>query len=96
MIIVTGGAGFIGSALVWKLNKLGEEEIIIVDELGSDEKWKNLIGLRFIDIYHPNEFIELVTSKRNKFDFNKVPNLDKDWFDDMTKKIGINPNLMND
>ncbi len=60
MIIITGGAGFIGSALVWKLNQMGEEEIIIVDELGTDKKWKNLTGLRFIDIYHPNEFIELI------------------------------------
>ena len=41
MIIVTGGAGFIGSAIVWRLNKRGEENIIIVDELTESEKWKN-------------------------------------------------------
>jgi len=72
MIIVTGGAGFIGSALVWKLNKMGEEEIIIVDELGSDEKWKNLTGLRFIDIYNPQEFIELVVSDSVPFEIDAI------------------------
>ena len=46
MIVVTGGAGFIGSAIVWKLNQLGKTNIIIVDELGKDEKWKNLVGLK--------------------------------------------------
>lgn len=60
MIVVTGGAGFIGSAIVWKLNQLGEEEIIIVDELGTDEKWKNLNGLRYVDFFHKDEFIDLV------------------------------------
>jgi ADP-L-glycero-D-manno-heptose 6-epimerase len=58
MIVVTGGAGFIGSAIVWKLNTLGEEDIIIVDELGTDEKWKNLVGLNFRDFINKNEFIE--------------------------------------
>jgi len=72
MIIVTGGAGFIGSALVWKLNQMGEEEIIIVDELGTDEKWKNLTGLRFIDIYHPNEFIELIIDDAVPFEINTI------------------------
>ena len=72
MIIVTGGAGFIGSALIWKLNKLGEEEIIIVDELGTDEKWKNLTGLRFIDIYHPEEFIELIINDAVPFDIDTI------------------------
>ena len=58
MIIVTGGAGFIGSAIVWQLNQLGKEDIIIVDELGLEEKWKNLVGLKFQDFIHKDNFIE--------------------------------------
>ncbi|MCB0834215.1 MAG: NAD-dependent epimerase/dehydratase family protein, partial [Bacteroidetes bacterium] len=57
MIIVTGGAGFIGSATVKKLNDNGLEQILIVDNLGSSEKWKNLVGKRFDDYLHKNDFI---------------------------------------
>jgi ADP-L-glycero-D-manno-heptose 6-epimerase len=60
MIVVTGGAGFIGSAIVWRLNKLDEKKIIIVDELGKDEKWKNLVSLSFEDFVHKDEFISSV------------------------------------
>ena len=51
MIIITGGAGFIGSAMLWELNRSGEEDIIVVDDLGSTttEKWRNLSGLHFTD-----------------------------------------------
>ena len=49
MYIVTGGAGFIGSAIVWALNERGIDDIIIVDDLASDEKWKNLTPLKFSD-----------------------------------------------
>ena len=60
MIIVTGGAGFIGSAFVWKLNQQGIDDVIIVDQLGSDDKWKNLVNRRFADYLHRDEFLRMV------------------------------------
>lgn len=47
--IVTGGAGFIGSALVWRLNQLGETDILVVDDMDDTDKWKNLAPLKFAD-----------------------------------------------
>ena len=56
-IIVTGGAGFIGSALVWKLNELGHDDILIVDRMDETDKWKNLAPLSFEDIVDADEFL---------------------------------------
>ena len=64
-IVVTGAAGFIGRNIVAELNRRGEDEIILVDELGRSEpgqadKWKNLVGLRYDDIISPEEFLGLL------------------------------------
>lgn len=60
MHIVTGGAGFIGSVMVWKLNRMGVDDVWIVDELGDGGKWRNLRGLVFSELLGPNEFLERI------------------------------------
>ncbi len=59
-IIVTGAAGFIGRNVVAELNARGEDELILVDDLGTDSKWKNLVGLRYEDIVSPEDFLGLL------------------------------------
>ncbi|MDR0303241.1 MAG: ADP-glyceromanno-heptose 6-epimerase [Chitinispirillales bacterium] len=58
MIVVTGAAGFIGSAVIWRLNLTGEKNILAVDSLRSNEKWKNLLGLSFCNYLDKGDFIE--------------------------------------
>src|SRR5688572_18969705 len=57
-IIVTGGAGFIGSALVWRLNELGHDDILIVDRADETDKWKNLAPLKFSDYIDADDFLD--------------------------------------
>ncbi|NTW10589.1 MAG: ADP-glyceromanno-heptose 6-epimerase [Chlorobiaceae bacterium] len=62
MIIITGGAGFIGSAMLWELNRRGEENVVIVDNLESADKgkWRNLSGLLYADFIGIDHFSSLL------------------------------------
>lgn len=62
MKIITGGAGFIGSAICWRLNTLGFSDILIVDEDMNGTKKNNLEGLRFTDFIDKITFLKQVTS----------------------------------
>lgn len=64
--VVTGGAGFIGANLIKRLNELGEEKILVVDNLNKSEKWKNLIDLSFEDYIHKDKFIEEIKNEKFK------------------------------
>ena len=72
MILVTGGAGFIGSAIVAGLNSRGIDDILIVDILGRDEKWKNLRNLRFADYLEADDFYTRLTPTSNDFRFEAI------------------------
>ena len=63
MIVVTGGAGFIGSNIVKGLNEAGEQDIIVVDNLSNAEKHLNLNSLSIADYIDKDEFLQ----KLNKF-----------------------------
>ncbi len=66
MIVLTGGAGFIGSGLLRKLNNEGLKDILVVDHLGNGEKWKNLVGKKFYSFEHKEEFRKRLNERRIK------------------------------
>lgn len=66
MIIVTGGAGFIGSNIVKGLNDRGREDVLIVDNLTNMVKFKNIQGLKALDYMDKQNFIDAI--KNGKFD----------------------------
>src|SRR6476661_3672994 len=57
MLLVTGGAGFIGSNLVASLNEAGRTDIVVNDALGSSGKWRNLGKRQLADVVPPEELI---------------------------------------
>ncbi|MHC1700679.1 MAG: ADP-glyceromanno-heptose 6-epimerase [Humidesulfovibrio sp.] len=67
MYIVTGGAGFIGSAMIWKLNQMGIDDILVVDNLASTDKWKNLVNLKFSDYLHKDQFLKFMAEAEDPF-----------------------------
>ena len=62
MIIVTGGAGFIGSNIVKELNHRGETDILVVDNLKNGVKFKNIADCEIADYMDKEEFIQRVNN----------------------------------
>lgn len=63
-IILTGGAGFIGSCFLWKLNQEGIDNVIVVDNFTDGCKWQNLVGKEFIDYVQKDDFLDILESGR--------------------------------
>lgn len=66
MIIVTGAAGMIGSCVVKRLNELGHTQLILVDDLDKTNKWKNLLGKKFIDILSPSSLFSFLEGREKE------------------------------
>jgi ADP-L-glycero-D-manno-heptose 6-epimerase len=62
MVILTGGAGFIGSCFLWKLNQQGISDIIVVDNLDSPLKEKNLLGKKYSEYIQKEDFLNILDS----------------------------------
>tara|TARA_B100001063_G_C16743310_1_gene546021 strand:+ start:820 stop:1776 length:957 start_codon:yes stop_codon:yes gene_type:complete len=72
MIIVTGGAGFIGSNIVHGLNDRGIKDIMIVDDLTQGQKMHNLSDLDFIDYIDVDEFLNFLSNKKSSNDIKAI------------------------
>ncbi|HWP26707.1 MAG TPA: ADP-glyceromanno-heptose 6-epimerase [Xanthobacteraceae bacterium] len=64
MLLVTGGAGFIGSNFIASLNEAGRSDIVVNDVLGSDAKWRNLSKRRFADVVPPGELFPWLDGRK--------------------------------
>jgi ADP-L-glycero-D-manno-heptose 6-epimerase len=64
MLLVTGGAGFIGSNLVAALNEAGRADVAVCDLLGHDGKWRNLSKRQLVDIVPPSELPAWLNGRR--------------------------------
>ena len=65
MIIVTGGAGFIGSCIVRRLNDAGRTDIVIVDNISETDKWMNMRNKKYIKYVHKSKFLAELPTYEN-------------------------------
>src|SRR3954469_6274741 len=64
MLLVTGGAGFIGSNVVAVLNEAGRSDIVVNDVLGTDQKWRNLAKRQVADVVAPADLFRWLEGRK--------------------------------
>ena len=64
MLLVTGGAGFIGSNVVAALNEAGRSDIVVNDVLGTDQKWRNLAKRQVTDVVAPADLFRWLDGRK--------------------------------
>ena len=75
MILLTGGAGLIGSAILWRLNQLGRTDVVVVDHLALGEKWQNIRPLRFQDYFEKDDFQKRMLAGEFEGKFDEIIHL---------------------
>lgn len=68
MYVVTGGAGFIGSNIIWALEQRGADKIVVVDRLRDGVKWKNIAKRELHDIVHPDDLFEFLDANASNIE----------------------------
>src|SRR5437764_2052406 len=64
MLLVTGGAGFIGSNVVAALNEAGRRDLVVTDHLGTGDKWRNIAKRQLADMVMPGELFRWLDGRK--------------------------------
>ncbi|HAE47744.1 MAG TPA: ADP-glyceromanno-heptose 6-epimerase, partial [Tistrella mobilis] len=68
MIVVTGGAGFIGSNILAGLEARGHDDLVVVDTLGTDEKWRNIAKRALADVVAPERIFDFLNARAGEIE----------------------------
>ena len=68
LVVVTGGAGFIGSNVVGALARRGDADVLVCDRMGRDERWRNLAGHEIAGIVAPDRLIDVLAAESRALD----------------------------
>jgi len=67
LIVITGACGFIGSCVVRHLNDLGFFNLILVDDFGNTDKWKNLVGKKYVELVSRHDVFKWLQGRESEF-----------------------------
>ncbi|MCI5052565.1 MAG: ADP-glyceromanno-heptose 6-epimerase [Simkaniaceae bacterium] len=97
LIVVTGAAGFIGSGVVRHLNDKGFSNLLLVDDFGRSDKWKNLVGKKYVDFISRYDLMQWLEGKESQVEAfihlgacSSTTETDGDYITDINYRYSIN------